>query len=262
MSNDYDADAAAFDAKTYRRRVLRRDFEERFRRRQATVRRWVNFKEIAEWYSELHGQGGLPNEAACNRAYKMLKDDLLTGDFEEHGRSMVRYLLPYSERRHMTREWLASAIKTYPPPDPANTDERRRLVDTVRSQFLDHCWIPRHMFTRWLANHELPLSPPRFTPSVRGLSPPTAVCEPIVIESPVAPLVDKPPPPATHPTNRRGRRPTALNPVLAAMRQHIAAGTYTFEQLEAMTYKEMGKIYGATHDICGKAFRKLLQERD
>jgi hypothetical protein len=34
----------------------------------------------------------------------------------------------------------------------------------VRSEYLDHCWIPRRLFNRWLAKHELPLSPVRFEP--------------------------------------------------------------------------------------------------
>jgi len=35
---------------------------------------------------------------------------------------------------------------------------------TIRSKYLDHCWLPRNLFQRWLAKHHLPASAPRFQP--------------------------------------------------------------------------------------------------
>jgi hypothetical protein len=52
----------------------------------------------------------------------------------------------------MTREWLQDAIEY-------SYDGHRG-----RSQFLPWCWIPRPMFERWAAKHNLPSSPPRFQP--------------------------------------------------------------------------------------------------
>jgi hypothetical protein len=52
----------------------------------------------------------------------------------------------------MTREWLGDAIGY-------NYDGYQG-----RSQFLPWCWIPRPMFERWAAKHNLPSSPPRFQP--------------------------------------------------------------------------------------------------
>jgi hypothetical protein len=44
-------------------------------------------RRIAEWYSELRGPAGPKKAAAAReRAYTMLKDDLLDGFFEKSGR--------------------------------------------------------------------------------------------------------------------------------------------------------------------------------
>ena len=40
--------------------------------------------------------------------------------------------------------------------------------ESLRSQYLDHCWIPRSLFQRWQATHNLPVEPPRFEPMQGG----------------------------------------------------------------------------------------------
>jgi hypothetical protein len=77
--------------------------------------------------------------------------DLLAGDFEEQGRSKVLYRHFRITRARVTREWLNDVLDTF------------SLAD-VRSEYLARCWIPRRMFNRWLAKHELPPSPARFEP--------------------------------------------------------------------------------------------------
>src|SRR5262245_65961009 len=52
----------------------------------------------------------------------------------------------------MTREWLGDAIGY-------NYDGQRG-----RFQFLPWCWIPRGMYERFAAKHNLLISPPRFRP--------------------------------------------------------------------------------------------------
>src|SRR5262249_9578698 len=52
----------------------------RFEEDQRRKREWINFAEIAEWFSELGGSG--PNEAECEKAFRMLERDLLAGLFE------------------------------------------------------------------------------------------------------------------------------------------------------------------------------------
>lgn len=119
---------------------------------QERRREWITFREIAEWLSEIIGRG-LPNERARANAYDMLQRDLLAGEFEEAGRSCVLYLHFYTPWAKMTQQRLQVALDTFP-------------IETVRSAYLGRCWIPRRHFDRWLAKHELPLSPARFEPQV------------------------------------------------------------------------------------------------
>jgi len=139
------------DKRTKQARQWRSARIERFARTQRRERNWINVEEIAELCSELDGSG-VPNEAARENAYRNFERDLLSGDFEESGRSRVLYLHPWTVRTRMTREWLRDAIEY-------NYDGHRG-----RSQFLPWCWIPRGMYERLAANHNLPISPPRFQP--------------------------------------------------------------------------------------------------
>ena len=123
--------------------------EVRFTWRQQREREWIPFREIAEWFAELNGGGA--NEAARASAYEMLQHDFLNGDFEEAGRSRILYLHFRTPMAKMTRNRLQTAIDTLSDED-------------VRLEYLGRCWLPEPMFQRWLAKHELPLSPPRFEP--------------------------------------------------------------------------------------------------
>jgi hypothetical protein len=117
----------------------------RFKATQRQVREWISFSEIAEWCSELDAVGMLPNEAARDVAYETLHRDLLEGDFEENGRSKILYLNSAISSARMTRNWIEGM--------PA---------EVIRTAYLDHCWIPRSFFNRWLSKHHLPNDPPRF----------------------------------------------------------------------------------------------------
>ena len=126
----------------------------RFEEAQRRKREWINFVEIAEWYSELR-LPTTPKKAAAAReqAYSMLERDLLAGLFEEGGRSRVLFLHPGLSVSHwkMERQWLRDAI------DNNYDSEHGR-------SYLRHCWLPRTFFKRWCAWHHLPTSPPRFEP--------------------------------------------------------------------------------------------------
>jgi hypothetical protein len=122
---------------------------ERFAQAQLSKRDWINFEETAELCSELDGSG-VPNEAARENAYRNLERDLLSGDFEDNGRSRVLYLHPFTVKTRMTREWYQNAYYYD--------------GDRGRSQFLPWCWFSRTMYERWAAKHNLPISPLRFRP--------------------------------------------------------------------------------------------------
>jgi hypothetical protein len=124
---------------------------ERFAQTQRCKRNWINVEEIGEVCSELDGSG-VPNEAARENAYRNFERDQQSGDFEENGRSRVLYLHPWTVRTRMTREWLRDVIEY-------NYDGHRG-----RSQFVPRCWLPRGMYERFAAKHNLPISPPRFRP--------------------------------------------------------------------------------------------------
>jgi hypothetical protein len=122
----------------------------RFEEVQRRKGRWIKFAEIAEWFSELGGHG--PNEAAREKAFTMLQEDLLRGHFGQGDDSQVLFLFPgVSLTRRMTQQWLEDAIKH----DYDN--QHGRL-------WLENCWLPRNLFERWCAWHHLPKSPPRFEP--------------------------------------------------------------------------------------------------
>ena len=122
---------------------------ERFTRRQRNSREWINFAEIAEWCSE-EDQSIVQNENKRTEAFNRLASDLLTGEFEENGRSLVLFLHPATKKMRMTHEELKDAI------------EHNWDGDHGRS-YLAHCWIPRRLFERWRIKHGLPASP-RFQP--------------------------------------------------------------------------------------------------
>jgi hypothetical protein len=131
-------------------RDWRMNREVRFVWQQQRLRDWISFREVAEWLSEIDGRG-VPNESARARAYDMLQRDLLAGAFEEGGRSRVLYLHFFTPMAKMTQARLQTVLDTSP-------------LETVRSEYLGQCWIPRHLFERLLVKHELPPSPARFKP--------------------------------------------------------------------------------------------------
>ena len=137
------------DARERRRRRARAARIRRFTERQRQTREWINFAEIAEWCSK-EIQSIVPSEEKRAAAFDCLASDLLAGEFEENGRSQVRYLHPITSKEWMTRKSLQDAIEN-------NYDNHHG-----RSQYLPYCWIPRRLFERWLANHRLEQSPARF----------------------------------------------------------------------------------------------------
>jgi hypothetical protein len=124
----------------------------RFTERQRSRRDWINFAEIAEWCSELGGSI-VSDEDSRASAYDKLQADFIAGDFEEAGRARVLFLHPWTKTAKMTRDRALEFVELMPP-------------ETLRSEYWDHCWIPRHLFRRWLAKHNLPQAPSRFEPSI------------------------------------------------------------------------------------------------
>jgi hypothetical protein len=136
---------------------------ERFKEKERRTRKWINFAEIAEWCSK-EDQSIVPSREKRAAAFDTLTTDLLAGEFDENGRSLVLYVYPGSAMSRMTRSSLQEVIEN-------NYDG-----DHGRSAYLPHCWIARRLFDRWLARHRLPKSPRRFEPL--GERPPTRLKKP------------------------------------------------------------------------------------
>ena len=134
---------------------------DRFIEEQRRTREWINFADLADWFAR-RDNAVVPNETARSGGYDLLRDDLLAGDFEEDGKSQVRFLHPKHETEWISRLRMVDQ-------ESKNAISLRDAIDAlqpedVTAQYLAHCWIPRRMFQRWLADHELPLSPSRFDP--------------------------------------------------------------------------------------------------
>ncbi len=135
------------DRKRERRRAQqwRAGWIARFTERQRVIRKWINFAEIAEWCSK-DDQSIVPKKEKRKAVFDALTD-LLAGEFEENGRSLVLYLNPEITKFRMNRESIQEVI-TY------DYDG-----DEGRSQYLSHCWIPRRLFEQWRIKHRQPESP-------------------------------------------------------------------------------------------------------
>jgi hypothetical protein len=212
--------------------------EIRFILRQERKREWIPFREIAEWLSEIDGRG-VPNEAARANAYDMLQRDLMGGDFEEAGRSKVLCLHPLTTKGRMRRQQLSDAIDTFPP-------------DRLRAAYLSRCWIPRRMFDRFLAKHELPAAPRRFEPRERSAKNENET------SSPGPSLTLTPPPNA----RRRGRKPKLLNQVKEAMQRDLREGRQTRAGLGAMREKELAATYSGGRTTVRNARNAVLSKCD
>ena len=133
-----------------------------FAEEQRKSRDWISFREIADWCARRESKF-VPDEADRLGAYDLLRDDLLTGEFQEEGKSHVLYLHPDltvpmttetvpRQARRMTPETLRAAIEMHPP-------------GIIRSEYLECLWIPYRSLNRWLVKHDLPPSPSIFNPA-------------------------------------------------------------------------------------------------
>jgi hypothetical protein len=200
----------------------------RFEKTQRQKREWINFAEIAEWCSELSGTG-VPNEAAHENAYRMLERDLLAGAFEEDGRSRVLFLFPGVARARMTHQWLRAAIEH-------NYDNK------YGRSYLQRCWLPRDLFERWYAKHNLPESPQRFQPES--------------VDKGELPAETRQLPSASQGTT--GRSSKLIDGIKAQMRADIEAGKA--DELRDLSKKEMAKRYGGSPNTCKKARDRVFAE--
>ena len=199
-------------------RERREDRIRRFTESQRHRRDWINFAEIAEWCSELSGSV-VSDEDARASAYDKLHADLMAGDFEERGKTRVLFLHPWTPMAKMTRDRARDFIELASP-------------ETLRSEYWDHCWIPRSLFHRWLAKHNLPTSPSRFEP--------TQVVS--AASRPKTKILDQQGSSQNIPTpQRRGRR----GPAPGAVDRYRDADRALFSEIRRIMRREGKSLYAA-----------------
>jgi hypothetical protein len=161
---------AALDTRL-RREKWRREWINKFRKRQRTDRSWIEFLEVATWCAQSSAAARADDEQrAFELAFQRLAASLLAGEFEVNGRSKILYLEPkvlsiaaYPHR--LTREWFERACQA-----TVHSTEHFGLPKTDSASFLPmnvlvNCWIPRDMVRRWLEAHGYRWAP-QFEPAL------------------------------------------------------------------------------------------------
>ena len=223
--NRKEADDSESRRRVEKTRERREDRIRRFTESQRRRRDWINFAEIAEWCSELSGSI-VSDEDARASAYEKLHADLTAGDFEERGKTRVLFLHPWTPMAKMTRDRARDFIELAAP-------------ETLRSEYWDHCWIPRHLFHRWLVKHNLPTTPSRFepAPAVSAASMPSSPKTKIRNQQDSSPNIPTP----QNIKARRGRR----GPAPGAVDRYREADRALFPEIRRIMRREGKSLYAA-----------------
>ena len=115
---------------------------ERFTQRQRKLSDWVCFADVADWCARITGDIK-PDEERRTLTYSELRKSLTVGDFEQAGRSRVMFLNPATTMAKMTR---------------VRFDLITRAFDgqTLNTEYLSCCWIPRDLCQQWFDSRRLP----------------------------------------------------------------------------------------------------------
>jgi hypothetical protein len=227
--------------KMARRRAAVDRFAEEYRRTQE----WIKFGDIADWFAR-RDNAVVPNETARSGAYNLLRNDLLAGDFEEDGKSQVRFLHPDHEtewisRRRMVDRERETAVSL---PDAMDTIAPKDVI----AQYLAHCWIPYRIFHRWLTKHGLSV-PSRFDLE-EGFAAHSGAAKPnrLSIQT------------SRSNARRRGRKPEKIERTKEAMRRDISERKLTIDDLKAMLEKQLVEKYGVSRTTARDARNAVLSE--
>jgi hypothetical protein len=130
-------------------RAARREVEgirarriERFRQRQRKLSEWVCFADISDWCARTTGDIK-PDEERRILTYQELRKSLTIGEFEQAGRSRVLFLSPATSIAKMTRERFDLIATVFD-------------GETLNSEYLSCCWIPRDLCQQWFDSKRLP----------------------------------------------------------------------------------------------------------
>ena len=136
-----------------KRERWRREWIDRFFKRQQQARRWISFVEIADMCARAASPVSIAaEEEARALAYPRLVESTWRGEFERNGRSRVLLLLPdpvVSVPHHrLANDYLRMMIDAYGVTDFTSAS---RLV----KELLWFCWLPRELCRQWFRRHGL-----------------------------------------------------------------------------------------------------------
>lgn len=128
-------------------RASRQQRTVQFALRQRRQRKWIAFRDIADWCARENGSIEA-DEAKREKSYRTLAASILAADFERDGRSRVLLLNPEDQFCTLA------------------THEAGRIVgsfggdfDILTKAYLQWCWVPRDLAIRWFENRNLQLPP-------------------------------------------------------------------------------------------------------
>jgi hypothetical protein len=209
---------------------------------QRLKREWLSFAEIADSFARRDNLV-LANEDARLGALDLLCQDLLAGEFEEDGKSRIRFLHPGHQTEEMTRQRMSDVEcdKSISLPDVIDLFQ----PDVVRSEYLMYCWMPHQTLCRWFAKYGLQV-PPHFTkeserPAYDGKAKLAAQT-------------------SRSNARRRGRRPDKIERAKEAMRRDINEGKLTIDDLKAILEKNLPERYGVSRTTARDARKVVLSE--
>ena len=133
-----------------------------FREAQVRRRDWICFSEIVDWYIEYQSSQPRPDQER-----NAIEGSGLRATFFERtqwsvsSRGQVARMVPQPQKfgsLRVTPQVTTQALSI----SRGRSEEIEHRI--FRSGLLDHWWIGRKDFIRWLKEHHLPISPPRFEP--------------------------------------------------------------------------------------------------
>jgi hypothetical protein len=204
---------------------------ERWMERMRRSREWISFADIADWCAREKGSIRADDNLKAG-AYRALGESVMSGEFEERGRSRVVYqaalLVPsHPVRIRMTRELYEAC------PEPKRDN-------------LAWCWVPRDLACRWLEGKRVALPP-----WLAGFA-----IVPISVKTDT-PGVAKLAPSGPRKGKSRGPRPEKRSAIVQRMVSDFANDPEALDDEKQITLETR---YGAARSTVEKARREALDQ--
>jgi hypothetical protein len=134
----------------------------RFTQRQRTVRRWLAFREIADWCAcAATGASADDEETARTLAYQRLDQSARNGEFDRNERCRGTAMETARSKILFLDTYIAGDLRT--PKRCRLNQEQIEFVEDIRDLWA-RCWLPSELARQWLGVHGYPW-PPHFEPA-------------------------------------------------------------------------------------------------